>query len=392
VPDDAATQKRGGGRAGRVAARIGLVVFSLALGAGLVEFAVRAALDVYRCDERMGWTFQSDRTGFKLNRPTRSINTVRLNRHGFRGPDRDLDKPRDVYRTLILGDSFTAGLHIAEEDSYPARLEASLNAKSAAGKRFEIINTGVPGYSTAQELALFREIGWRHQPDFVVLAVYLGNDISNNSIRAVPCHYLVSLCGRPFYEMRDGRLVAVADGKPQRVAPKGFLDRVFGFSLVYRNLIQRSREPVSEAAPEAQIVYGIESGARGIPSWVTTMELILQIRKSVEVYGIPFAVLIVSTQPEIVTTPITPAFRLYRKRFVAFLERQGIQYIDTLAPLLRNQDAGRHPYYATDHHWNETGHEIAAESVDAFFVEHCGALGAPIEDCPARLPQDAAPR
>ena len=99
--------------------------------------------------------------GLKLNRMTNTLVTVRLDRHGFRGPDRGPEKAPGVHRTMMLGDSFTAGLHVAEEDSFPARLEASLNSKSAQGARFEVINAGVPGYSTAQELELFRDFGWQ---------------------------------------------------------------------------------------------------------------------------------------------------------------------------------------------------------------------------------------
>ena len=123
-------RSRGGGF---IAARIGALLLSLALGAGVVELAVRAALDLYRCDEKIGWTFQRDRTGLKFNRSTHSLIVVRLNRHGFRGEDRPLEKAPGVHRTLILGDSFTAGLHVEEEDTYPALLEARLNAKSVDG-------------------------------------------------------------------------------------------------------------------------------------------------------------------------------------------------------------------------------------------------------------------
>lgn len=368
-------------RAKLVAARIGLILASLALGAGIVELGVRAALDLYRCDARVGWTFQRDRNGFKLNRLTKTLHRVRLNRHGFLGEDRELEKPPGVYRMLILGDSFTAGLHVAEPDAFPARLEASLNAKRADGARFEIINAGVPGYSTAQELALFREIGWKHQPDLVVLTVYLGNDLANNSVRAHPCHYLVSVCGRPFYDMREGRLVALGEGKPMRVQSDHWADRLLGFSLVYRNLVRRMPAAVSDEAPEGNVLYGIASGSRGFPSWVTTMELLIQIRDAVEVYRVPFLILIATPKPEIIPAPTSDWYRALRVRLEQLLERHEIRYIDPLQRLAESQKAGRSPYYEKDHHWNEAGHEAAATSLEAYFVDHCEELGLPLENC-----------
>ena len=69
-----------------------------------------------------------------------------------------------------------------------------------------------------------------------------------------------------------------------------------------------------------------------------------------------------------------------------------MQYIDPLDDLVRSEEAGRSPYYETDHHWNEAGHEIAANSLDAFFAQHCEELGLPIEDCAGGLPTEGDPR
>ena len=49
-------------------------------------------------------------------------------------------------------------------------------------KRVEVLNFGCDGYGTAQEFILLRDRVWRYAPDVVVLAVFTGNDIRNNSL------------------------------------------------------------------------------------------------------------------------------------------------------------------------------------------------------------------
>ena len=51
--------------------------------------------------------------------------------------------------------------------------------------------------------------------------------------------------------------------------------------------------------------------------------------------------------------------------------------------------------YENDHHWNETGHEVAAASLEAYFVDHCEELGLPLENCtpkPDPFPSRPDPR
>ena len=168
--------------------------------------------------------------------------------------------------------------------------------------------------------------------------------------------------------------------------------RIHASTLIYRSFFHRMHAPVSAEPAEGQVVYGIESNTRGFPGWVTTMELVIQIQKAVEVYGIPFVVLIVPTRPEVVPAPATLSFEVLRARFIGFLAEREIPYIDPLGELLRSQEAGRPPYYENDHHWNEVGHAVAADVADAFLVDNCQRFGIPLDGCPDALPGSPDPR
>ena len=76
---------------------------------------------------------------------------------------------------VALGDSLTAGLGVAADEAYPARLEARL---AREGYAYRVVNAGVSGDTTAGGL---RRVDWvlRAKPEIVIVA--LG---ANDGLRA----------------------------------------------------------------------------------------------------------------------------------------------------------------------------------------------------------------
>jgi len=101
---------------------------------------------------------------------------IRINADGFR--DDPFPGPREPgeYRVVVVGDSVAAGHSVAMEEAFPQRLEALLSARPPAGAtRATVLNLGVYGYATPQELRLLETRGLAYQPDLVVLAYHLND-------------------------------------------------------------------------------------------------------------------------------------------------------------------------------------------------------------------------
>jgi lysophospholipase L1-like esterase len=65
---------------------------------------------------------------------------------------------------VTLGDSFTFGVGVADDDTYPVQLQRRLAAERPA----EVLNLSFPGWNVHNALCAYRELGRRYSPDVVV--------------------------------------------------------------------------------------------------------------------------------------------------------------------------------------------------------------------------------
>jgi lysophospholipase L1-like esterase len=99
---------------------------------------------------------------------------IRINSWGFRGDEVGERPAPGVVRIAMVGDSETFGAALPEEKTLPGCLAATLNAAKGPG-RYEVLNLGVPGYNTRQELRVVETRLPRLHPDIVIL-YYVLND------------------------------------------------------------------------------------------------------------------------------------------------------------------------------------------------------------------------
>jgi hypothetical protein len=88
-------------------------------------------------------------------------------------PDEEFvgERTPGVRRVLWLGDSFSVATALSHEENYVTRIERGL-------MNVEVFNLGVCGTGPRQYADLLGQLGWRYQPDLVVVPVFIGNDIT----------------------------------------------------------------------------------------------------------------------------------------------------------------------------------------------------------------------
>lgn len=91
-----------------------------------------------------------------------------INPLGFRGAPVPFDKPPGTVRVACVGDSSTFGFLNREEECWPRLLEKCL-AGRAGGRRVEVVNAGVSGYTTLQEALALKLRVLPLRPDVVVI-------------------------------------------------------------------------------------------------------------------------------------------------------------------------------------------------------------------------------
>ncbi len=90
-----------------------------------------------------------------------------------------LQKPEGVIRGALLGDSFCAAVEVPQKENFHTLLEESL---TIGGKRVEFLNFGVRAIGLTQQVQIYRLFAKRFHPDFVLLSVYLANDLTDNQV------------------------------------------------------------------------------------------------------------------------------------------------------------------------------------------------------------------
>ncbi len=171
------------------------------------------SFDIYRLDDPdRGWSFNPGASFQWQGEGERPF--ILVNKDGLRDREHTKEKPPKTYRIAVLGDSFAEALQVPMEKTFWWKMRKQLNKKCSAlgDRKVEVINFGVQGYGTAQELMTLRHKVWEYSPDLVILAFFPGNDLINNSKK------LEFYKRRPFFVYKNGELVP--DQSWQKMSPK----------------------------------------------------------------------------------------------------------------------------------------------------------------------------
>jgi hypothetical protein len=302
----------------------------------------------HRPVEGYGFGIVPDQQGFTISEPA-TINSL-----GFRGPDLDEAAAALGPRVLALGDSFTFGFGVSDDEAYPRRLERLL-AERLPERTPEVVNLGAQGYATYHEIDLLRRRGLALRPDAVLLAIY-HNDLE---VRP-PGDY------RATYEEAFTReRASIRHRMPLLYAA---FHKSALFTLASNVYHARRMGSARDAMQEAS------AGSRADAVWDTMRDELTSLRDLAGRHGFVPLVFTIPARFELFSDAQDPR---YPAEIYALCDSLGLPVAHLREPFLAAAESGVDLYLAWDHHLSADGNLILAERVADRLLEELGGGAAP---------------
>jgi hypothetical protein len=370
---------------------------------GLKKPSEPVSFDVYRLDDPAGaWSLNPGASFEWQGEGERSF--IQANKDGLRDREHTKQKPPKTFRIALVGDSFAEALQVPMEKTFWWKARKQLNKKCTAlgDRKVEVINFGVQGYGTAQQLMTLRHKVWKYSPDLVILAFFPGNDLINNSKK------LDFYKRRPYFVYKNGELVP--DLSWLKMSPKEH--DYLNFSLVDNLptwLVNKSRilrlvrqvdldnkKRLLDAREKEEFSKNFQEPIDPVwkEAWQVTEGLITLMNQEVKAKKADFMVLIVSTGSQVHPDPIARQGYIKQsgikdlyypnQRIKSLGDSLNITTLDTVPRLREYAEKNKTCVHGfpnalpCEGHWNSQGHEQVAQLMaqhlcDKFKAEPSGS-------------------
>ena len=374
---------------------VGLTAIVISVFLVFAEFSLRFAGvkydgGFYRHDRDLGYTLEPAVQGWNVKEHAAY---VRINSKGLRDREHSIQRPQDVIRIALVGDSYAEARHVNQDAAFWSVMERELNGLLASqAQRVEVLNFGVGGYSLPQEYVLIKERIWQYDPQIVLLAGSLHSFVTEGSRKLRHEEITGSI---PFFEFRNGNLTLdeIATRDRNAFVPDSRFHPALAnlknasrlISLAYDGAVTIWRLVLHRPTADQAAAKYANSEMRGPASaddrdaYKISEELIRRCQTEATRHHAEFWLFTLDMPPQ---TDPDPNSRAEFKRkmgiddlfladntFANFADREGILH-GALAPGMlafaeRNHvvlHGFTHPPQNTGH-WNETGHRIAGQLI-----------------------------
>jgi len=287
------------------------------------------------------------------------------NEMGFREKEFQLKKADGKFRILIFGDSFTFGIGVHESQRYTNVLETMLN-RLTQDKRFEVLNFGMPGYSTDQEHDMMKAILKIVDCDLVILG-FCCNDLNITTQKVLKENTTLNIVKKPFpftFNLNGTEVPIYQNHKrnfnnlPEEEPSIFFSDKNwYENSMIYRFLEQRTNININGKLPNRV-------------RWNYALNEFRGINRLTKQYKLPRPVVVLLNFGNV--DPHKNNFRYPKGELAQYirlyqfvgkeLKQEGFHVVDTL-PLFKKFSGMSMANSEWEHHPNYLGHYIYAKSI-----------------------------
>jgi len=276
---------------------------------------------------------------------------IDINSLGLRGPEVTTAKPAGVFRILGLGDSFTHGEGVRDGDTFLRRLEKRLDgapARDGTKRSVQVLNAGVAGYNTADEVT-YLEHRWLDllDPDLVLITFFLNDAYSDEAF------------------LHAGQEMGLHLAQPEGLAQESYL-----WDLIQHTIRVRQ---VSRQISEFYRSHYFSDAHKFLAEGTVTHDIDWDVSRAAlgraaELTSARGKKLVVAVFPELIDLDASYPFRDIHAVVMEACKELGIPAVDLLPAFLghRARDLWVHE---TDHHPNEAGHAIAEQAIEQFLTD-----------------------
>ena len=320
----------------------------------------------------MGRSYCPDTKGYLTENKVKMHTEV--NADGLLGKAYSVNRVPGKYRIALLGDSFTSGEAVDPESKFAGVWEKNLSNKIPAG--VEVINFGVGGTGTWQQLQMFHIKARKYKPDLTVVAFCWCNDIENNidkfksgNMSPLLDQYEVEWYKRLEVKRKNFnkwlwnnsglyQFTRTRYNHLEHYFKRMFLPDYMKTVLYYK---KKQSDPLYTKDTDSIFDDLFFFDSEG---WDVTRKLIVKLKQEVEENGGELAVIHFGGMNQYRNSPALPI-----KQFDAFLESEEISHFNTFYSFLKiDDDFLRNFFIPNDGHFNEIGHRHFAEfSIDFLF-------------------------
>jgi hypothetical protein len=258
------------------------------------------------------------------------------NSRGVRGRREHPDaRAAGTKRILVLGDSFTFGEDVGDDETYSHQLEQLLPGT-------EVINLGVHGYAHDQMLLYLQEVIGHYRPDVVILG-FLTGDMERNVLSFRDY-------AKPRFVLEDGKLALRNSPVPK---PAETMAR------------ERWRSRFADVVSMLWLRYRWKSGAISEETRQLTLAILDEMKATIEAAGARPAYAYLPAYGEI--DRADPGMTGPERFFFSHCRRRGIQSMYLRPYFIQAMKTGA--VLKTYGHWGPLEHRIAAEGMRAYLVD-----------------------
>lgn len=302
----------------------------------------------------------------------------RVNHLGLRGADTTVRKPPGTIRVLNLGDSFTMGKGVEDDQTFSVRMQGLLvrGISACSGRRIEVLNGGVDSYAPILSYLQLKRDLLALEPDVVVLNLDVSDLVQEAAYRRIAVR------------AADGELVGVPQLEPRQVSLSErlrvwterhlYLTRLLLYHVnrlfEYKDL--SVREVVTQANLEIAAHTLEQDSVPRDQQWQDVFDSILGIKALTDSRGLGFVLSVYPWGHQVNDREWQPGRLSYMaegavasdrslQRIERFAAENGVA-LANLFPAFRAYRGKPALYFRYDNHLTVAGHELMAQALAAF--------------------------